>query len=80
MKTKNVISLYFALSVVNGVVPVSITLLFSAPFWGILAVWALTTAITFSLICLVCLRSALAETHPQVKDQPFQGEIESAFS
>ena len=80
MKTQNIISLYFALSVCNGIVPISIALLFSASIWGVLAIWALSTAITFSLICLVCLRSALEETRPQVKERNFRGEIEGAFS
>lgn len=79
MTRQNVIGLYFSLSAFNGIIPIGIAILFSVPVLGIFTIWALTTMITFSLICLVCLRSAIGEPHGQLKNKRLQSDVEGAY-
>jgi hypothetical protein len=73
----NVISLYWLLSAVNSSVPVAIALLFSIPGWGLLVIWALSTMVTFTLICLTCLRTTLEDVVLESEPQWARGEIQN---
>lgn len=79
MTRQNVIGLYFGLSAFNGIIPIGIAILFSVPVLGIFTIWALTTMITFTLICLVCLRAAIGESSVQVKNKRLGSDVESAY-
>lgn len=79
MTRQNVISLYLALSAVNGIIPFGIAVLFSVPALGVLTIWALTTMITFTMICLVCLRDRIEEPHSTAKNRRLRSEIERVY-
>ncbi len=60
----NIIFLYLALSVINGLVPPAIALWLSVPGLIVLLIWGLATIASFALICLVCLGSAIKDAVP----------------
>jgi len=44
---------YFALSIINSVFPLIISVLLSLPFWGILLISSSVLLATFSTLCLM---------------------------
>jgi hypothetical protein len=79
MTRQNVISLYLALSAVNGIIPFGIAILFSVPVLGVLAIWVLATMITFTLICLVSSMGVVEETDLKARNRDVRCDIKRAY-
>ena len=76
MMRSNLVTQYLLISSLNGVVPFVIALLLSASGLWALLVWLAATLATYLLICLVCMRKAIAEMEPETHS--FKGELEEA--
>lgn len=70
---------YLILSIVNGIVPFVIALLFSDSGLNAVLVWFIASTATFLLILLVCSRSALDKMDPENDNNAVRAELETVF-
>ena len=78
MTRSNLFTTYLLLSTINGMVPSVIALLFSVSGLSALLIWGAATVVSFFLICLVCLRSAMSNMISEPDVREFGGELEKA--
>ena len=71
-------SLYLILSAANGIVPLTIALLFSVSGLYAILIWGVTTAATFLLISLVCLRGAMKRSDLKSEGIAVGSELDKA--
>ena len=71
----NLLALYLLLSAMNGAVLFFIALLFSIHWVWALVVWLIASLVSFLLISLVCLRSAISRKKEDESGNP-SGNVE----
>lgn len=78
MTRLNIIFLYLGLSAVNGFVPTVIALSLSVPGMIALSVWGLVTLVSFALICLICMGSAMRDAVSEPERNKLSREFNEA--
>jgi hypothetical protein len=69
MTQNNVLGLYFALSLINGCILLTIALLFSAPVTVALLIGGTAALTAFAFLCLMCLPRAIHELPMEIKQK-----------